>query len=280
MGGIRIENSEIRNLQITGNDIEYNNVKVYRDLSDEPTAEIYVDVGEKGTVREGTISSNTIQSTYSEHGANIRFIGGAGDDNHRAGMWTITGNLIGSQKNNIHLTSIRGVTISGNYIYSGHHRNILIERSRNVVIGPNCMGHNPDYKKNELATGIRLEDSTNCNLSGLLIEDAEAGKHTVPGVVPIAREALVEILRCSRVNINGCQVLDPTPNGIFVVDSHEVQMNGCTILDDRTPPKMKNAILWVGEGKGNAILNCRIGSGTQGTIKASESIYQSGNLVD
>ncbi|MFP6703891.1 MAG: right-handed parallel beta-helix repeat-containing protein, partial [Planctomycetaceae bacterium] len=152
LGGIRIENSEIRNLQITGNDIEYNNNASHgvEGADDEPTAEIYIDVA-AGSVREGTIVSNTIQATASANGANIRMIGSPGEDretvNHKAGMWTISGNLIGSQRTNIHLTSVRGVVISGNHIYSGHHRNLLIESSRNIVVGPNCFGHNPDYRK-------------------------------------------------------------------------------------------------------------------------------------
>ena len=128
-GGIRIENSEIRDLQITGNDIEYNNNRTFQvaDADDVPTAEIYVDVGSQGTVREGTIASNTIQATYSPGGANIRFIGSADAGDHRTGMWTISGNLIGSQNVGIHLTSARGFAIEGNYIYSGHCRNVLVE---------------------------------------------------------------------------------------------------------------------------------------------------------
>ena len=39
LGGIRIERSEVRNLQITGNDIEYNNHRVHK-TEPEPTAEI------------------------------------------------------------------------------------------------------------------------------------------------------------------------------------------------------------------------------------------------
>ena len=82
LGGIRIENSEIRNLQITGNDIEYNNNKAHQkkfpDADAIPTAEIYIDVGE-GSVREGTIASNTLQATYSPGGANIRFVGKGND---------------------------------------------------------------------------------------------------------------------------------------------------------------------------------------------------------
>ena len=56
-------------------------------------------------------------------------------------MWTISGNLIGSQAINIHLTSALGFSISGNYIYSGHERNIVIEASRSIVLGDNTLGH-------------------------------------------------------------------------------------------------------------------------------------------
>ena len=82
----------------------------------EPTAEITIDASAEGaSVREGTIASNTIQATYSAGGANIRFIGGPGSDdagsmNRKAGMWTIAGNLIGSQEINIHLLRARGIT--------------------------------------------------------------------------------------------------------------------------------------------------------------------------
>ena len=283
LGGVRIENSEIRNLQITGNDIEYNNNKAHReqfpDADAVPTAEVYIDVGQ-GTVREGTIASNTLQATYSPGGANIRFIGRAGDENHKVGMWTISGNLIGSQMNNIHLTSARGVTISGNYIYSGHHRNLLVENSRNIVLGPNCFGHNPDYNKNELATGIRFVDSENCNISGVLIEDAEAGRHTLPDTIPLKREGLIELLRCRRVNLSGSQVLDGTPYGIVLDDCRDTLLDGCTVLDDREPKQMKAAILWRGDGAGNMVSCSRIGRGMESDLIAPAHVRRVENQMD
>lgn len=283
LGGIRIEKSEIRNLQITGNDIEYNNNKAHQksfpDADAIPTAEIYIDVG-NGSVREGTIASNTLQATYSPGGANIRFIGKGGEANHKVGMWTITGNLIGSQMNNVHLTSVRGVTISGNYIYSGHHRNVLIENSRNIVVGPNCFGHNPDYDKHELATGIRFEDCVSCNISGVLIEDAEAGRHTVPGTVSHEREGLLELSRCRRFNISGTQVLDGTPYGMVLDDCSDTVINGCTVLEDRHVKKMKAAILWRGGGAGNLITSCRIGRGYEGDMIAATHVTRIQNQLD
>jgi len=229
-------------------------------------------------VREGTIVGNTLQATYSERGANIRMIGASPETQHKAGMWSISGNLIGSQRNNIHLTSVRGVTIEGNYIYSGHHRNILVEHSRNVVIGPNCFGHNPDYEKNELATGIRLQDCVNCNLSGFIIEDAEAGRHTLPGVVPLARDGLLELVRCRRVNLSGLQVLDPTPVGIHLEDCDGLLLTGCTVQDDRTPPAMTHAIRWQGGGAASMITACRLSQGATTDLDVPGSVRVTGNL--
>jgi len=279
-GGIRIGGREIRNLQITGNDIEYNNNDPFQvpNADDEPTAEIFVDVGD-GSVREGTIASNTIQATYCPSGANIRFIGRGGGGDHKVGMWTITGNLIGSQKINVHLTSVRGVTINGNYIYSGHHRNILIEHSRNVVLGANCLGHNPDYGKQELATGIRFEQCQSCTITGLLIEDAQAGEHTVLDVVPIERDGLIELVRCRRMNVSGTQVLDGTPNGIYLEDCSDTVLTGCTVLDDRQPKRMRAAIVWKGEGTGNLIAASRIGRGSKTDVDAPAHVQLDGNLT-
>lgn len=284
-GGIRIEDSEIRNLQITGNDIEYNNYRVFQkefpnpEDETEATADIYVDVA-NGTIREGTISSNTIQATYSSNGSNIRFIGYSEAGDHRAGMWTINGNLIGSQKNNIHLTGVRGVIISGNYIYSGHHRNLLVEKSRNIVVGSNTFGHNPDYKDKELATGIRFEHSDNCVLNGVQIQDAQAGKHTVTNAVPIEREALVELIRCRRVNVTGCQILDGAPVGLLLDNCENTLVSGSSIIDQRKVSLMKIGVKSRGSGKGNMLVQTRISRAVDSAISGQGIARMDGNLID
>jgi hypothetical protein len=279
-GGIRIEASEVRNLQITGNDIEYNNNKSHKvpGADDEPTAEVYIDC-RTGTVREGTIAGNTLQATYSPNGCNIRFIGAGPDKNHKTGLWTITGNLIGSQENNIHLTSARGMTISGNVLYSGHSRNLLIESSRNIVVGANVFDHNPDYDTKELCTGIRLVDCVDCALSGLVIQDCQAGRHTVANAGEQSREGLVELVRCRRINISGVQVLEPAPYGFFLDECRDTLVTGCSILDDRTPPLMQAPIRWQGAGSGNLIAHCRLGKGTAGVVLAEPHVRQWENLA-
>lgn len=278
LGGIRIENSEIRNLQITGNDIEYNNNRAHKvpEADAIPTAEVYIDCGETGTVREGTICSNTIQATYSPNGANIRIIGSATPESQKAGMWCISGNLIGSQATNVHLTNCRGVTLEGNYIYSGHHRNLLAERCKSLVIGANCFGHNPDYQEKELCTGIRLEDCENCTLTGLQIQDAQAGEHTVAEAVPIQRQGLVELIRSRRLNLTGLQLLEGFPSALYIEDCSDVVVTGCSILDSRTPPKTVEGIRWLGGGFGNMVTNCR---GNR-VWHLPEHVMVSNNLVD
>lgn len=281
-GGVRIESSEIRNLQITGNDIEYNNYRAHEknfpEAAAEPTAEIYVDVS-SGSVREGTIASNTIQATYSPNGANIRFLGHGEPGHEQMGMWTITGNLIGSQNHNIHLSRVYGVNITGNYIYSGHDRNLLVEDSRNIVVGTNSFGHNADYKDKALATGLRFVNCRNCNLSGLLIQDAPQGRHTVPGVVDLNREALVEVIGGDAFNISGCQILDGTPIGLLLRDCVNSVVSGCTILDQRADPRMTSAVTWQGNGKGNMLCNNRLG-GPPLQIPTAAGVRSSGNLLD
>jgi hypothetical protein len=281
LGGIRVERCEVRNFQITGNDIEYNNNRAHKvpGADAEPTAEIYIDVGE-GTIREGTIVSNTIQATYSPQGANIRFVGAANGLNHKAGLWTIAGNLIGSQHYNVWLTSVRDVTLSGNTLYSGHGRNLLVEQSRNIVVSGNCFGHNPDYQANELCTGIRFVDSVDCNLSGLVIEDCRTGQHTVPPALTLEREGLIEIIRCRRINLSGIHVLNGTPAGIFLADCSDTLLTGCSVLDAREEQLTRWPIRWVGQGAGNYIASCRISGNEETGITAPDHVQCGENCFD
>jgi hypothetical protein len=277
LGGIRITGGEIRNVQITGNDIEYNNNKSIGmpDADGEPTAEVYVDC-RGGSIREGTLASNTIQATPSPGGANIRFLGGGAS--HKAGMWTIAGNLIGNQEVNIHLEGCAGFAITGNYVYSATQRTILVERSRAISLGANVIGHNPDYGDKELATGVRFVECQDCIVEGLSIQDALAGRHTVDGVEPAAKEALVELVRSRRMTVAGCHLLEGTPVGLLVEDCHDTLVTGCTILDDRPMPLMRTAIEWRSrDGRppaGCGVHGCRLQD-----LAVPETVSRADNIV-
>jgi hypothetical protein len=222
-------------------------------------------------VREGTIASNTIQAKYSPSGANIRMLGYNAQQNHKAGMFSITGNLIGSQETNVHLVACRGVTLSGNVIYSGHSRNLLVDGSRNIIATGNSFDHNPDYREKELCTGVRFVDSHDCVFGDSIVHDCQTGQHTVAGAQPIERSGLVEIVRSRRINLNGCQVLDGQPYGIHVEDSSRVTITGCSVLDTRDEKRARGAIRFQGSGSDNYVAANSLAAGTAGTIEAPAS---------
>ncbi|MEM1294847.1 MAG: right-handed parallel beta-helix repeat-containing protein [Verrucomicrobiota bacterium] len=287
LGGIRIEGSEIRNLQITGNDIEYNNFKNFDAAKpNEPTAEIYIDSrGQPGdvprpSVREFTIASNTIQATHSPNGANILIIGPDPSGKLPVGMAAISGNLIGNQAINLHLQHCSGIAITGNHIYGGYQHTLLLEDSREVTIGSNIIGHNNWTETRQIDNNISLRNCSDCVLSNLQLRGAPAGKtnwnETWHGRPPRVHRALLEIVKSKRINVSGCQFLDPNPTGIHLEDSHSVSVGGCQINDHRNPQLMKNSVIWRGVGTGNLMSNNIFSASLE--VGSNVEVQQTGNL--
>ena len=243
LGGIRIEGSEVRNLQITGNDIEYNNgLRSFPKLGVKPTAEILIDTTAEGaSVNEVTIASNTIQATSSKGGCNIRILEKA-DTSRPPGLITISGNVIGSQENNVHLTNCYGVAISGNSIYSCSNRNLLVEGSSMINVGNNHFRrHTPSY-----GTGVRFTNSKDCTLTGcsFLEESPEQQK---------SGASLLELDGCKRLAITGCTFTNGLPHSINANDCHDVLINSCTLAETREKPLAKALVNFTGKGSGNSL---------------------------
>jgi len=265
LGGIRIEGSEVRNLQITGNDIEYNNAKSHGKLRSEPTAEIWIDAtAPKSSVNEITINSNTIQATSSPGGANIRILEKR-DESRPPGLIAISGNVIGSQENNVHLSGVYGVTVSGNTIYSCTNRNLLIENSRLVTVGSNHFRrHTPSR-----GTGARLVSSEDCTVSGCTFHDeSEEGQDS--------GASLLELEDCRRIAITGCVLTDGAPYGIDATDCNDVRVTGCIITDNRKVKKSRGSLSFTGKGKRNGVassnLSGRINISSGSEVKLHENI--------
>jgi hypothetical protein len=260
-GGIKVEGSQIRNLQVTGNDIEYN-----FDENAECSADVWIDSrDEAATVREGTIVSNTIQASHSPGGANVLMVG-HDSANNQAGQFTISDNLIGTQENNIHLVNCRGVVLNGNVVYGARDRNLLVQGTKNVILAGNSFDHNPDYNKGELCTGLKFEDSEDCTLSGTNIQDAET-EDAAEG-----RRAIVEFHRCRRVNLSGCQILNGSPVGILLEDVSDASITGCTVLEDRDEKSMRASVVWAGTGTGNLMANNRLCKGVREAVSVGEDV--------
>jgi hypothetical protein len=248
-GGVKIIGSEIRNLHITGNDIEYN-----YDPKSKESADVWIDVAE-GSVREGSIVSNTIQAIASPGGANVRLVGR--EDVNKVGLWTISGNHISNQEVNIHLKGCRGVVLTGNSLVMGKERSILIERGQHIVLGPHSIDNNPDYKR--LTTdGVTLRDCDGCSLQGIVIE----------GAGPEKDGAAIEVVRCRETSVVGCQVFEPRHRGIWVSDSRNTRVADCTVVDREAAGKMAAGIEVTGKSPGTLIRGNIVGKGTRGDILA------------
>lgn len=220
-GGIVVAGSEVRNIQISGNDIEYN-----YDLKEQTSADIFFDC-RQGTVREGTIVGNTIQASFSPGGANVRLVGSK-DHPNAVGLLAITGNLIGSQSTLLDLLSCRGVVITGNSLYSGRDHAIRAEDAEHLVIGPNSIDHNPEYRGTSTDQVI-LRRCRNVSLTGLLLQ------HTREPHSPVT--CSIDLKECHNVNITGLQVLGARTRGICLDGCTTVRIADCTIRgkpDDKT----------------------------------------------
>ncbi len=282
LGGIRIEGSEIRNLQITGNDIEYNNYRSHEGFEpSEPTAEIFIDTRERpgqvmrASVRELTISSNTIQSTYSPGGANLRILGPDADGTLPPGMAAISGNVIGNQAINVHLVGCRGIALSGNFIYSGFQHNVLADDCDDLVFGANSFGHNYWGPKREIDVNVRLVDCSDCVLNGFQLRGAPSGKTdwdaSWNGGESREHPALLELERCQRMNIAACVIRDPGRAGVWFRDCDGINLSGCQIHDTRKEKQMRHAVEWHGEGRDSLAHGNQFGAGVGAESLAIDS---------
>jgi polygalacturonase len=252
-GGIKIAASEIRNLQITGNDIEYN-----CDPQGPPAADIWIDSSQRSSVREGTISGNTIQAILTPGGANIRFTGPTSTPD-KVGLFSISGNHISTQEVNIHLDHARGVSISGNNFVRGFDRHVVIDGSRNVVVSGNVFDRNPDYFTGKPVGigGISMRGSRGIIFSDNIVDGAEYGSAEAGGAITIAASR--------EVTINGCHISNPKFRGIAIEGGANVRVTNCSVSEDGTS-RMLAAVEITGSTPGTVVQGNSFGRGKNGDV--------------
>jgi hypothetical protein len=208
-GGIVCRDSEIRNLQITGCDIEGNMGEGLL------AANVLLDC-RRGSVREGAITGCTIQHERDALGsANIRMLGPTKENSLMVGTFTIGNNVLSDVKTNIHLKSARGVVITGNTLWEGFEHNILAENCSHLVLGHNLMDRNPDQREETSKNGVELRDCVDCSLNGLHLHDVHA------------TEAPLKLERCSWCNITNCHLTDSGDALIDLVKCDNCRVSGC-----------------------------------------------------
>ena len=211
--GIKVKDSEIRNFQVTGNDIEYNCGEEF-----EISADIWIDTSKKGSsVREGSVTGNTIQAIPSPGGSNIRFTGSR-ENMNKIGLWSITGNHISNQTVNIQMENVRGICVTGNTFVRGYDRHVIAENVQNIIIGSNAFDHNDDYfpQSVEAKGGILMKKTQNVILSDNIIQGAE-------------HAGAIELYDGQGISVSNCQVTDYLNQGISINKCSHVNINGCLI---------------------------------------------------
>ena len=263
--GIKVAQSEIRNLQITGCDIEYN-----FDATNPDSADVWID-SRLGTVREGTISSCTIQAKNSPSGSNIRIEGPELDDSRGAGLWTIAGNILQNQAVALRLINCRGIAATGNSFAQSFDRSIVIDHCRNVLIAASTFDRNPDYT-GQVVDGITVRRSAGISLTGLILDDSRAGNPEFG--------AAIEVFDTREVNITGCQLLDPLHRGIELKNVRHTRVADCTVVDRRETPTMMDAIRLIGESQDNIVSNNLVSRGRASDLTITPGTATvSGNVI-
>jgi len=261
VAGIKSLAGDVHNLQIVGNDIEYNNAtsggarKSPSELAQHPGgSEIWFDATD-GVISEVTISGNTIQATAQTGGANIRIVGveverpqpadaPTTQKEDTAHLINITGNVLGSQWRAIELRNASRITITGNTIYDSVDLSVFAVRSAGIVVNGNSFawrGQDSEPTKD----GLRFEDCDNVLLSGLATQRFCAGS--------AERGAAVTFVRCSDCGVSDCQILDALHRGLELEDCVRCRVTNNTIVDRRSQPKMRHAIRILGRSRDNLI---------------------------
>ncbi|HKB02256.1 MAG TPA: right-handed parallel beta-helix repeat-containing protein [Gemmataceae bacterium] len=241
-GGIVSRGGEVRNLQVTGCDIEGNMAP-----NATPTANVLLD-STGGSIAEVAIIGCTIQhESPSPESSNVRILGeGVGGLKNvpgktKEGHVVITGNVFSDVKVNVDVQHARGVTITGNTFWMGYEYNLRVEHSEHVVIGPNDFQRNPRYDYGDATTtknAILFRDCADCTLTGLHV-------HNVRGV-----PAGVTLERCNRFNVTGCTILDCEGVGLRLKDVTNSRVSDCLVRNDPVGAKRGKAIVVEG-GSGN-----------------------------
>ena len=223
-GGIVSRAGDVRNIQVGSCDLEAN-----LDPNGPPTGNIVLDSrGAITGVAEVAIVGCTIQHTYKgPGGANIRIVGAEkepADPDIRKGHVTIANNVLSDVQTNIELRDVRGAAVTGNTMWRGYQRNILVEGSRDIVVSSNTMGRSPRYSTRGRPTEtntVTIRDSQdvifNANVLSLT-RNSSAGL-TVENAI--------------RINVTNNTIVDCDGPEILLDRVSLSRVSGCILNDQR-----------------------------------------------
>ncbi len=218
-GGIVVRGGEVRNLQVTGCDIEAN-----MHAREAPTANVLLDLRE-GSCREVAIVGCTIQhSARVPESANVRLLGHSREDRRKVGNMVIANNLLSDAQYNVHLVHARGVVIQGNSLWRGFQGHIVARQCDHLLVVGNLMDRNPDYdRQGQGYDGLRLEGCRWVTISG---------NHGRGFEGPEGQDVLVH--RCRHVLLHG-NAFYQGKGALVIRGSQQVELRHNRVQSTREP---------------------------------------------
>lgn len=228
-GGIVVRDGNVRNVQITGCDIEAN---MPGDETATTTANVLLDVGgsaddKSKSIAEVSITGCTIQHSANYSGAEDRTValGGAniriiGKQIYPVDSVTISGNVLSDTTQNIDLKYVLDVAIVANNFFAPKPDNLIVEKSRRVVISSNTFNprqfvrpgtirltdthdsvltNNTQHAFNSSEGSVQLHNCSGFILSALNFSDCGSG---------------IVMTGCRDMTVAACRVSGTTDGGI------------------------------------------------------------------
>ena len=220
-GGIVIRDGNVRNLQVSGCDIEGN---MPADETPTKAANILIDVsGSPDTraksVAEISITGCTIQhsanygsgdtKTVAPGGANIRL---AGKEVYPINSVTISGNVLSDTTTNVDINYAHDVAITANNFFAPQPANLHVSNSQRVVVSGNTF--NP--RQFERPGTIRFEDCADCIIASSTLHK-------------FATDAGAVILnRCNGFSLHGLSLTDCS-SGFVLNSTTDTTISSCRV---------------------------------------------------
>ncbi len=220
-GGIVVRDGNVRNLQVSGCDIEGN-----MPVDDTPTtaANILIDVSGSPDTRAKSIAEIAITGCTIQHsanyskdenktvapgGANIRL---AGKKIYPIDSVTISGNVLSDTTTNIDINYALDVAINANNFFAPQPANLYVRNSQRVVVSGNTF--NP--RQFERPGSITFEDCADCIIANSTLHQ-------------FATDAGALILnRCSGFTLNGLNLSD-CGSGFVLNSSTDTTISSCRV---------------------------------------------------
>ncbi|MFW6171933.1 MAG: right-handed parallel beta-helix repeat-containing protein [Planctomycetota bacterium] len=220
-GGIVVRDGNVRNLQVSGCDIEAN---MPADETSTRTANILIDVSaspdtRSKSVAEVSITGCTIQhsanyggssdKTVAPGGANIRL---AGKEVYPIDSVTISGNVLSDTTVNIDIAHARDVAISANNFFAPKPANLHVKNSKRVVLTGNTF--NP--RQFARPGTMRFDDCADCIVAACSLHKFTTGKG-----------ALI-LDHCDGFVLNGLNLTD-CGSGIVLKQTRNTTLSSCRV---------------------------------------------------